>query len=124
MDNKKVISFAEQQLIKMAEENGQQVLTWQYGRNPRPNEIMSNDWVVRPAGEFPHGAWIADVGRGEVGEMNARAIAAIPEMIEALKYTGNILMGCDEYKEDDALWSCISHIVRALHKLTDPPVIS
>jgi hypothetical protein len=59
---------------------------WEAG--PNPHGLYSNDWVVRPAGEFPHGEWIADVGAGTTNPIrraNARLIAAAPEMYEALK---------------------------------------
>ena len=59
---------------------------WEAG--PNPQGLYSNDWVVRPAGEFPHGEWIADVGAGTTDatrRANARLIAAAPEMYEALK---------------------------------------
>jgi hypothetical protein len=54
---------------------------WEAG--PNPQGLYSNDWVVRPAGEFPHGEWIADVGAGTTDatrRANARLIAAAPEM--------------------------------------------
>jgi hypothetical protein len=58
---------------------------WEAGSNPKG--IGSNDWVVRPRGEFPHGEWIADVGYGSTDperRANARLIAAAPEMCDAL----------------------------------------
>ena len=41
---------------------------WEAGLCPGVNFGASNEVVVRPAGEFPHGAWVCDCGRlGEVG---------------------------------------------------------
>lgn len=57
---------------------------WEYGENPKGS--YSNSMVVRPLGEFPHGAWIADVGSGHgESQANARLIAASPTMLEALR---------------------------------------
>lgn len=57
---------------------------WEAG--PNPKGICSNEYVVRPAGEFPHGRWVADCGMGdEESVANARLIAAAPEMLAALK---------------------------------------
>ncbi|MAG24671.1 hypothetical protein CMI47_03740 [Candidatus Pacearchaeota archaeon] len=63
---------------------------WGWGVNPRPNPDHSNHLVVRPAGEFPHGEWVADVGRlyDPQAEANARLIAGAPLMLEALRRIG------------------------------------
>lgn len=72
---------------------------WEAGRNPKWDAGRSNGWVVRPAGEFPHGRWIADCGYpGEPErEANARLIAAAPEMLEALKAAAGELFRCGIY---------------------------
>lgn len=58
---------------------------WESGLNQKGG--YSNSVVVRPAGEFPHGLWIADCGNDADGERiaNARLIAAAPDMLDALK---------------------------------------
>lgn len=58
---------------------------WEAGLNPSGG--YSNSFVVRPAGEFPHGLWIADCGSAldEERIANARLIAAAPELLDALK---------------------------------------
>ncbi len=58
---------------------------WQYGINPKG--VHSNELVVRPAGEFPHGAWIADCGvkTDPKAVANARLIAAAPDLLAALE---------------------------------------
>jgi hypothetical protein len=63
---------------------------WEAG--PNPQGLYSNDWVVRPAGEFPHGEWIADVGGGTtdpVRRANAHLISAAPDMYKVLKALHN-----------------------------------
>ena len=49
---------------------------WQWGFNPAG--FFSNEIVIRPVGEFPHGDWIADVGSSgdEMRLANARRIVA------------------------------------------------
>lgn len=62
---------------------------WEYGENPMAAPGASNGIVVRPAGEFPHGGWVADCGRigDEQAFKNARLIAAAPMLLAALKAT-------------------------------------
>jgi len=57
---------------------------WESGRNP--TGTSSNEIVVRPAGQFPHGEWIADCGSAtdKRAVANARLIAAAPELLDAL----------------------------------------
>jgi hypothetical protein len=57
---------------------------WESGRNPKG--ISSNEIVVRPAGQFPYGEWIADCGSAtdKRAIANARLIAAAPELLDAL----------------------------------------
>ena len=68
---------------------------WQYGINTKG--VHSNELVVRPAGEFPHGAWIADCGvkTDPKAVANARLIAAAPDMLAVLK----------DLQESAAYWS-------------------
>jgi len=56
---------------------------WEFGINPRGG--YSNGVVVRPAGEFPHGLWIADCGceYDEERQANARLMASSPELLAA-----------------------------------------
>jgi hypothetical protein len=58
---------------------------WESGSNP--TGTFTNEIVVRPRGEFPHGEWIADCGSRHDAERvaNARLMAAAPEMAEMLK---------------------------------------
>ena len=51
---------------------------WEWGENDAVHETASNAVVIRPAGEFPHGEWIADVGRAydDRARANARRIVA------------------------------------------------
>lgn len=46
---------------------------WQAGPNPAADDCASNQIVIRPAGEFPHGRWIADLGRAGDDEAHANA---------------------------------------------------
>jgi hypothetical protein len=58
---------------------------WEFGENPQGS--FTNELVVRPAGEFPHGDWIADCGPSaqEQRIANGRLIAAAPELLEVLQ---------------------------------------
>ena len=58
---------------------------WRAGPNPAGE--FSNEIVVRPVGDFPHGRWIADCGALDDPERiaNARLIACAPDMLAALK---------------------------------------
>ena len=55
---------------------------WEHGPNPtwNPERGPSGGLVVRPAGEFPHGEWIADCGLPSepTRQANAALIAAAP----------------------------------------------
>ncbi len=64
---------------------------WEAGRNPKG--VCSNEWVVRPRGEFPHGAWVADCGYSDEGIANAHLIAAAPDLLGALKLISAMLEG-------------------------------
>ena len=57
---------------------------WEWG--DLPGGRFTNELVVRPAGEFPHGEWIADVGSRYDDERRANAalIAAAPDLLAAL----------------------------------------
>lgn len=69
---------------------------WQYGINPKG--VHSNELVVRPAGEFPHGTWIADCGvkTDPKAVANARLISAAPDMLYALEEIVALVdMQCD-----------------------------
>jgi hypothetical protein len=57
---------------------------WESGSNP--TGTFTNEIVVRPRGEFPHGEWIADCGSRHDAERvaNARLMAAAPEMANLL----------------------------------------
>lgn len=48
---------------------------WKWGGSPRAQFGAANELTVRSAGEFPHGKWIADVGRIQEREANAEFIA-------------------------------------------------
>jgi len=56
---------------------------WEWG--DLPGGRFTNELVVRPAGEFPHGEWIADVGSRYDDERRANAalIAAAPDLLAA-----------------------------------------
>lgn len=58
---------------------------WEFGPN-HSSTGLAGQLVVRPAGEFPNGEWVADVGSmyDDHREANARLIAAAPELLEAL----------------------------------------
>lgn len=58
---------------------------WAAGLNPKG--FYTNEVVIRPAGEFPHGLWIADCGNSVDPEpmANALLMAASPELLEALE---------------------------------------
>lgn len=64
---------------------------WVAGTNPdwTPDVpwAVSRELVVRPAGEFPHGRWVADCGVAfdEEQEANARLIAAAPDLLAAAR---------------------------------------
>jgi hypothetical protein len=75
---------------------------WEAGVNIKAEEHASNELVVRPKGEFPHGAWIADCGRSNDKEQRANAclIAAAPEILSALKMAMLWLRG-DKYRFSD-----------------------
>ena len=57
---------------------------WECGVNPQG--YFSNEVVIRPKGQFPHGLWIADCGPRADKERNANAclIAAAPDLYEML----------------------------------------
>lgn len=59
---------------------------WDWGANPAAKPGAANEVVVRPAGEFPHGLWIADVGRTcdravDNGRFIARARSDVPRLL-------------------------------------------
>ncbi len=58
---------------------------WEFGPN-HSSTGLAGQLVVRPAGEFPHGEWVADVGSmyDDHREANARLIAAAPDLLAAL----------------------------------------
>lgn len=49
---------------------------WEAGDNRRG--LFSNEVVVRPQGQFPHGAWIADCGSRSDGAARAKANGGKP----------------------------------------------
>ena len=59
---------------------------WEFGPN-HSSTGLAGQLVVRPAGEFPHGEWVADVGSmyDDHREANARLIAAAPDLLKALE---------------------------------------
>jgi len=59
---------------------------WESGYNPGAEAFSSNELVVRPAGQFPHGTWIADVGRfgDDDARDNAERIAHAPTDVQNL----------------------------------------
>ncbi len=58
---------------------------WESGINQKGG--YSNGMVVRPAGQFPHGEWIADCGDKYDNERiaNAELIAAAPDLYAELQ---------------------------------------
>ena len=70
--------------------------TWEYGENP--NGMYTNEIVVRPEGEFPHGLWVADCGPNTPENVSkARLIAAAPEMKRAILSSFPALEAAKEY---------------------------
>ena len=65
---------------------------WEFGPN-HSSTGLAGQLVVRPAGEFPHGEWVADVGSmyDDHREANARLIAAAPELLAALQEVTMVL---------------------------------
>lgn len=49
----------------------------------------------------------------------ARLIAAAPDLLEASQYTLGHLLDNPKYQKDDALFSCVSHLVNAIRKATE-----
>jgi hypothetical protein len=60
---------------------------WEFGYNARADIHSSGCIVVRPAGDFPHGGWIADCGRAfdDTAMANARLIAAAPCLLDIVR---------------------------------------
>lgn len=60
---------------------------WTWDKNDTAATGATNSLVVRPAGESPHGRWVADVGRlhDPEAEANARLIAAAPDLLKAVR---------------------------------------
>lgn len=58
---------------------------WEAGVNPKG--VYTNEVVVRPAGQFPHGTWIADCGDSVDGTRmaNALLISAAPELVDVVR---------------------------------------
>jgi hypothetical protein len=40
----------------------------------------------------------------------------IQDLMDACKYTLGHILDNPKYQKDDALWSCVSHLVNVLHK--------
>ncbi len=84
---------------------------WEHGRNFVPNTSGANILVVRPVGEFPHGRWIADVGRGdEESTANATLIASAPDMRAELERVAEEL---DEWANEDCNYQLRANAMRA-----------
>jgi hypothetical protein len=53
-------------------------------------------------------------GKPGMGEANAHMMAASKRLFEACQYTLGHLLDDPKYQRDDALWSCVSHLVNAI----------
>ena len=68
---------------------------WDHGLNP--TGWHSNEITIRPAGEFPHGLWVADVGAAHDTEAQAnaafvvRAVNAHDDLVAALTEAHSVL---------------------------------
>jgi hypothetical protein len=87
---------------------------WAWGVNPKGN--YTNELVVRPAGEFPQGLWIADVGSSGDPEREANAclIAAAPELLEACEAVSDMCGPMNPYVGEDweANWANAIRMMR------------
>ena len=86
---------------------------WEFGPN-HSSTGLAGQLVVRPAGEFPHGEWVADVGSmyDDHREANARLIAAAPELLEVVKVAQarialerDVFVDCHAYPDGSLLQS-------------------
>ena len=92
---------------------------WEAGENPKG--VYTNEVVVRPRGEFPHGIWVADCGPSSDKEVwaNARLIAAAPDLVE---FVQQIFNGIDtgmitiDTPADETLANILSRGRKALSK--------
>jgi len=82
---------------------------WEWGVNPKAAMGAANEIVVRPVGEFPHGAWIADCGRIGEAEERAALIAQAPELAHRLSMASAALR-CAQTATEDAVRDCFIQV--------------
>ncbi len=84
---------------------------WEFGPN-HSSTGLAGQLVVRPAGEFPHGEWVADVGSmyDDHREANARLIAAAPDLLEVaqaararIALERDVFVDCNAYPDGSLL---------------------
>lgn len=84
---------------------------WEFGPS-HSSTGLAGQLVVRPAGEFPHGEWVADVGSmyDDHREANARLIAAAPELLQVAQVARarialerDVFVDCNAYPDGSLL---------------------
>lgn len=84
---------------------------WVVAENPAADDLASNGLVIRPDGQFPHGLWIADVGRK--GDPQAIVNANfIISAVNGVKHTTVVeLIGAAESRGDHAAAKYLTHLL-------------